>query len=195
MKGTLATLLGALLIVSGLTGWGLYERHVGAQAVEARVRAESLLVAAQAEQRQIALQDSIRSKVAQDSLRALNVEIRTTKHLVSQAQARGDSIAQAISGDSVVPRDSVAALVGAFQQERAASAQTVSQLEAANAILTAEVAGKDSTIAALNHSLDGERQQLATALKPQSPGLLSRGLDLGLKILAVRGALAFARGK
>ena len=195
MKQSLGTLLGALLIVAGLTGWSLWERHQGALAVEARVRAESLIVAAQAEQRQIALKDSVRSRAVSDSLQTIRAQLRASQERREASQAKADSLAALVGADSVVPRDTVQALIGAFQAERAASQQVIAGLQADTALLERTLAGKDSTIAALNHSLDGERQQLATALKPQSPSLLSRGLDLGLKILAVRGALAFALGK
>lgn len=194
MKQSLSTLLVALLIVAGLTGWSLWERHQGALAVEARVRAESLLVAAQAEQHRIALQDSVRSQAVSDSLQAIRAQLRASQARREASQAKADSLAALVGSDSVVPRDTVTAIIGAFQEERAASQQVIAGLQADTALLERTLAGKDSTILALNHSLDGERQQLATALKPQSPSLLGKALDLGIKVLAVRGAVAFIVG-
>ena len=182
------TVTAGVALILGLALFGWYERHQGVQQAEARAHADSLLQADSLKIAQIALQDSVRSRVAQDSLQRLNVEIRTTKHRVSQAQVRGDSLAQAIAGDSVVPRDTVQALIGAFQAERAASAQTLSQVEAENALLTRTLAGKDSTIAALETSLAQMRGQLRAALAPRNPGLLSRALDLTTKAFALYGA-------
>lgn len=195
MKGPLATLLGAFLIVAGLTGWSLWERHQGALAVEARVRAESLLVAAKTAQDSILRVDSLateRSRVVRDSLSA---RLRALQRVSGASQRKADSLTAALGTAQNVPRMTVDSIVGAFRGLVAQQDSTIATLAADTLFLVGRIAQKDSTIAALNHSLDGERQQLATVLKPASQSFVGKAVDLGIKVLAVRGLLAFALGK
>ena len=187
MKGPISTLVLCLALVLAAAGYGLWERHIGAQQAEARARADSLLNVSILQQDSIRRTDSLsteRGRVVRDSLSA---RLRALQRVSGASQRKADSLTAALGTAQNVPRMTVDSIVGAFRGVVAQQDSTIATLAADTLFLVGRIAQKDSTIAALNHSLDGERQQLATALRPHSPGILSRGFDLATKTLALYG--------
>ena len=195
MKQPLTLLVVCLVVVLAATGYGWYERAKGAQAERQRITADSLLHASQNAQDSILQVDSLRGVADRSRLDSLSRVLEASRAHYARSRGTVDSLISATRSDSEVPRDSVAALVGAFQQERAAADSQIATLTTENALLRATVAGKDSTIRALTQSLATARAGWAQALKPAAPGLLDRALRLGELVLAARGAVAFAVGR
>jgi hypothetical protein len=113
-----------------------------------------------------------------------------------QEGARGDSLEQALRGDTgkYVLRDSAVAVVAAKDSVIAHLTLANVALQDEAGILLRGISSRDSTIQALSAQLTGVRHDLAVQLGVH-PSVFAKALTIATDVLAVRGAVAFAFGR
>ena len=179
------------LLIVGLAGYGLYERHQGAIQAQAadRLRADSVIQDSTLRAYKVRVaQDS--AKIARQGAVAASENVRATG-----AQHRADSLETALKADTgtFVLRDSAIQVVAARDSQIAHLTLANVALTEESAILLRGIASRDSTIIALSAQLTGVRHDLAAQLGVH-PGVFAtvgKYVEAGL---ALYGGIRLVRG-
>jgi hypothetical protein len=181
------------VIAVGVVGlWGYSQKQAGIRQAQAadRLRADSVT--------QDSTLRAYRGRVAADSLLLAQNRARMTQEALKARQegARGDSLEQALRGDTgkYVLRDSAVAVVAAKDSVIAHLTLANVALQDEAGILLRGISSRDSTIQALSAQLTGVRHDLAVQLGVH-PSVFAKALTIATDVLAVRGAVAFAFGR